>query len=349
MSQSKTDDDLFGDLFDDPADAAENGSTATAVAEPPPAVTAKRPAAAATANEILDSGDDSPAGEAKSVPSNYLFFDVETIPDYSRESLFDLPPVPQPAVYAGENEGPAPSELVSGTEDDFKAAITKAQSGGKLLPRKILEAAIQFEMKRDKPKPRKGVLSALEGMIAAIDGEQSSIAAAVESRKKKMSVTPEMCQIVSIAWCFGDGPVESMQYSPDEKNLFLAEGVLLRKFWQLAKSARVVCGFNSNGFDLPVVFFRSAMLNITPLRKIDLTPWKGDTCDLMALRWPKAGAMQLKLWASLFGVKVPAGDTDGSQVEEMWRTDRKKLAEYNASDVEVTREIYRRGRGLFWI
>lgn len=293
--------------------------------------------------------DESPQPiEFKSIPASYLFFDIETIPDYSRESLYDLPAAPQLAVYSAENDGPTPSELIRGGIEDVKAAVAKAQSGGKLLPRVILEGCVKMEQAAEK-KTRKGVVDLFAGMIAAIDGEAARIEAGNVDRRKKMATSPEMLQIVSMAWCLGDGKIESITYEPSQTNLMLSEGVILRRFWQLAANAKAICGFNSNGFDLPAIFFRSMMLGIQPSRKIDLTPWKGETRDLMALRWPKGGAMKLKLWSSLMGIEVPAGDTDGSQVEELWRKDRKKLQEYNQSDVHLTREIFKRGRGLFWV
>lgn len=326
---------LFGDLFDD------GPATATAVAEP-------------DQNELTNGtngeSDDRQAverPEPKSVPSNYLFFDLETVPDYSRESLFDLPPVPSPAVYATENEGPTPSELIKETVEECKAVVTKANSGPKRLPRIILDGAISVEKKR--PKPRKGVIDLFEDLIAVIDGEQEIIKAAVDARRKKMSLSPEMCRIVSLGTARGSDVSEVEFVTPDDKKWHLTEAKMLKKFWMLASNAKVIGGFNSNGFDLPVILMRSLILGVAPSRKIDLTPWKGETCDLMALRWPKGGAIGLKAWAKMLAIPFEGGDIDGSQIEELWRSGKmNELTNYNHADVRLTREIYRRGRGMFW-
>jgi hypothetical protein len=68
----------------------------------------------------------------------------------------------------------------------------------------------------------------------------------------------------------------------------------------------------------------------------------------MAGRWPKGGQKGLKSIAKILGFPIPAGDVDGSQVEELFNTDPAKLADYNRSDVSITREIYLMYRGLFW-
>lgn len=326
--------DLFGTLFDDG-----------------PAVSTMEQDKS-TDEEMADFLGDTPGviehPEPKSVPPGYLFFDLECVPDYGRESLFDLPPVPQPVVYAGENDGPAPSELIKETVDEVKAAIAKAQANGKKLPRVILDAAVSVEQKR--PKPRKGVIELFSDMISAIDNESATIEAAKADRRKKMSVSPEMCRIVSLATARGSDPVEADCVDPTDKKWHMKEAELLKKFWGLAGQAKVIGGFNSNGYDLPVIFMRSMLLGVAPSRKIDLTPWKGETCDLMALRWPRGPAIGLKAWATMMGVPIEAGDVDGSMVEEMWRSGKlDKLKEYNRSDVSLVREIYRRGRGMWWV
>lgn len=285
-----------------------------------------------------------------SCPANVLFFDLETIPDYGREQLFGLPPVPQPAMYAAESECPMPTELIRGTEDDVKAAISKAQSNGKMLPKSILEAALSAESKSEKPKPRKGVMSILADMIKAIDGEASAIEQAANNRRKEMSVTPEFCRIVSFGWAMGDDIPQSSTFrngnGTEDHDTY--EKSVLKKFWEQAKRAKLIVGFNHVGFDLPVIYVRSALLGIEPTRTIDLKPWGGEVCDIMSGRWPRGGQKKLKDLARIVGFPVPAGDVDGSQVEELLKTDPMKLADYNRSDVSITREIFLMYRGLFW-
>jgi len=277
-----------------------------------------------------------------------LYFDLETVPDYSRESLFELPPIPSPAVYAAENDGPTPSELIKETVEEVKSVVAKCNGGEKKLPRVILEAAILVEKKR--PKPRKGVIDIFADLIAAIDNEATNIQAAKDANRKTMSVTPEMCRICSLGWAMGDEPPMASVFGEKNgtKDHDTYERAVLKKFWELAKRAKLIVGYNHLGFDLPVIYVRSALLGVTPTRQIDLKPWGGEVCDVMAVRWPKGRSKEMKDFARILGVPIPAGDVDGSQVEELLKADPFKVGEYNRSDISITRELHLMLKGLFW-
>lgn len=330
---------------------------------------------------VLDAGDDV-AGDVKptttaattspgkpvrrrAIPqAGTLYFDLETIPDYSRESLFDLPAVPEvatfaPAIYSEEKDGPAPSELIRGTEEDFKTAIAKAQGGGKMLPKIILQAALAAESKSEKPKPRKGVMAALGDMIKAIDNEAATIEAAkaanlaaietaIAARRKTMAVTPEMNRIVALGWKWSNDRGEAMVLRPGEDHDTF-ERRALEKFWELVKRAKLVVGFNILHFDLPTAFIRSAMLGVEPSKMFDMKPWGTDVCDIMKKRWPSGPAMKLKEFVKRLGFVVPAGDMDGGQVEELVKAGKwEQVRDYVLSDVAITCEVHLFGRGLFW-
>ena len=59
--------------------------------------------------------------------------------------------------------------------------------------------------------------------------------------------------------------------------------------------------------------------------------------------WPR----NLKI--PFIGVPVPAGDTDGSDVERMLAEDPAAVHRYVQSDVEVTRALHRKWSGVFCI
>lgn len=320
--------DLFGSLFDDEVSAVDVEDEPKSNGTLPRADKASeddRPAAAAV--------------EPKSVPAGYLFFDLECVPDYSRESLFDLPAIAEAGPRTPAKDMLAVDQLRTASLEEIKQVVRSKRPDEEYL------ASLEATEKADK-KPRKGLFD----LIEEIRGESATIQAAKDERRKKMAVSPEMCRIVSMATARGNDPVEAVCVDPKDKKWWIAEAKILQKFWQLAGQAKVIGGFNSNGYDLPVIFMRSLILGVAPTRKIDLTPWKGETCDLMALRWPRGGAMGLKVWATLMGVPIPAGDVDGSMVEAMWLAgELEKLKEYNRSDVTLVREIYRRGRGMWWV
>lgn len=309
------------------------------VAAPPEPAVAVQAAAPVVATKT-------PATRNTSSSKLPLYIDIETIPDESREALFDLPAAPQPAEYLAENDCPAPSKLVEGTEEQIKSTVAKAQSNGKMLPRVILQSALEFEAKREKGS-RKGVASLFSDAIKVIDNESVTIQSSIDSRRKTMSLTPEMCRIVSLGWAVGNEVPECLvvgQPKADGSGMN-SEQDLLRKFWELAGRGGPVIGFNLLGFDLPVIFIRSILLDIAASKKFDMKPWGTDVVDLMLARFPKSQAKPLKTLCTLMGIEVPADGVEGSQVAEMFAKDPAKLAEYNRSDIVVTRQLHRKYKG----
>jgi hypothetical protein len=103
-----------------------------------------------------------------------------------------------------------------------------------------------------------------------------------------------------------------------------------------------------------VLFARSAILGVPSSRSFDLKPWGRDVVDLFAIRFPKGpGAAgggrpaKLKELARVYGVEVPAGDTDGGDVERLLRESPHLLRQYVESDVAVTRDLHRKWAGYF--
>lgn len=329
------DDDLFSDVLVQPKKQAP----------PQPAREQKKAEPRGLAGAAAETRTGTQVVETKTNSSRRspVYIDIETIPDESRADLFGLDPLPTPAEYLSENDSAAPSELLRGTIDDVKAAVTKANGGGKILPRKILQACVDAERKAQ--KPRKGVVDLFGEMIATIDNEAATIAAATEAQRKTMSVTPEMCRVVALGFAVGNDPAEAMVVGVDGKT----EADLLAKFWSLAANfSGPIVGYNVLGFDLPTLFVRSILLGVDPLRKLDLRPWGNDVCDLMQARFPKSGAKKLKDLARLMGIEVPAGDVDGSHVYQLFTAGKlKEIGEYVRSDIIISRELHKRYRGTF--
>lgn len=272
------------------------------------------------------------------VPAGLFCFDLETIPDYSREHLFDLLPLPELGPRTEVKKMMSVDELLSGSLPAIKEVLKSRRPVDEYL-------VLMQNAERESKKPRAGLFEAVDEVI----NEGKAVESAIEARRKKMATSPEMCRIVSAAWSVGDGAVSVDNHSDDDPiALDFFEKNLLEKFWQAIKTAKIIVGFNHIAFDLPVIYVRSALLGVEPTRRIDLKPWGGEVVDLMAARWPRGNAMKLKDLAKSLGLEIPAGDVDGSQVEELYQTDPAKLAEYNRSDVEITREIFLMYRGFFW-
>jgi predicted PolB exonuclease-like 3'-5' exonuclease len=313
--------------------------SAAAVADPPPPAitTAEPPKPAVTPEEKPQPI----AGTKKR--SSPLYIDIETIPDESRAHLFGLEPLPTPAEYLAENDSTPPSELLRGTIDEVKSAIARSQASGKKLPRVVVAACIVSE--KNAAKPRKGVIDLFSDMLASIDGEADAIVAATENQRKTMSVTPEFCRVVSLGYAIGSEKPTSLTVG----NSGITELDLLKRFWELVASTKgPIVGYNVAGFDLPVLFVRSALLGVDATRKIDLTPWKGDVCDLMQARFPRGGSRRLKDLARLMGIEVPAEGVDGSQVYGLYAAGKlDEIAAYVQSDVDVSRSLHRLYGGFF--
>lgn len=270
-----------------------------------------------------------------------LVVDIETIPDYARIDSFGFDPLPTYA-HADYEQQPClvrAEDLIRHNIDDIGRILAEYQPCEQYLT--MLKA---FE--DGSGKPRKGVLDAIEkcrkAMLAPVEAEAE--------RRKKMSTTPEFCRIVCIGVGLADSsyPVATVGVDTNCQSVNeITEQSLLEWFWAHAKQHQPLVGFNLIGFDLPAILVRSMLLDVAPRRVIDLKPWNGDVVDLMLVRWPKGGQMKLKALAPLMDIDVPAGDCDGSQVEELWRDDPKKLAEYCRSDVQITHALYRKYRGYF--
>lgn len=259
-----------------------------------------------------------------------LYFDIETVPDFERVDVF---PVEEPE--------PLPEEL-------------PVYDHGRFLDRTVPPIVNQIHELNpsvgDMEKlanaerngaNRKGVLAALEKQLK----RHEDYANAVKQYHKTLSVTPEYCRIVAIGWAVNGSAVKSVLVSDGDP-----EAGLLAGFWRIIQSNNLrLCGYNVAGFDLPTIFARSAILGVQPSRKLDLRPWGNDVLDLMKQRFPTGRAMKLKDMARLYGIDVPAEDTDGSQVMDLWENDPEKLGEYVRSDVAITRDLHQTLQGYFWL
>lgn len=341
-------------------DLLGESATGAAVAEMPgpvkPTVTAEPQRDSATASAQAQASK--PARSTRK--SQCLFFDLETVPDLSRIDLYDLPPIPEPAVYMADDEGPTQSELMNpsrldmnkaATVEDIKAglaaAVTKAD--GKKINRTIVEACIDIEKKT--AKPRKTVLELFGDMLAAIDGESQAIAAAIVARNKAMSVCPEMCKIVAMGWAIGEDPIQSLVVGMNHADGSgpVTETDILVKFWSLVGHAGPVCGYNVLNFDLPTVFVRSAFNDVKPRKKFDLKPWGGDVLDLMATRFPKSSAKSLDWMTRVNEIVSEVPDVDGSKVLALYEAgELTKIGEYVRDDVMIERAFWRKYLGFFW-
>lgn len=271
--------------------------------------------------------------QSPSVLRGVLFFDLETVPDYDRQHLFELDEIPAAAVRMLPQGCPPVDELLKGTLDDFKQIVSKLNPVDDVLD------AIDAAEKQSK-KPRKGVFD----LTAELRKQDEAREKLLAEQRKKMAVTPEFNRIVAMGWSLNG---ERGEVIVDGKTV--TEQDLLIKFWEVSKSARVVSGYNVLNFDLPVIFVRSILLDVSPSRTFDTKPWSGDVVDLMVKRFPRTGSMRLKLLCRTMGIEVPAGDVEGSQVEDLFKAGKlDEIAAYVRSDVAIVEKLFVMYRGFFF-
>ncbi|HWA98585.1 MAG TPA: ribonuclease H-like domain-containing protein [Pirellulales bacterium] len=268
-----------------------------------------------------------------------LYFDIETVPDVEREHLFGLDPVPPVPAESDLSACPDVAQVAAGTANDIKAALRKI-----VAPSAWLDKLAETERSG---KDRSGVH---ELIAAAREVRQRAIEAQAD-RIKLLSTTPEFCKIAAIGWAVGNEVPCSLVLGEGD----ITERDLLEAFWERAGDGGQLVCFNGLGFDLPVIFVRSAILGVPSSRSLDMKPWGRDVLDVYFGRFGSRGSSgkdrpaRLKDLARLYGIDVPAEGVDGSQVHELMQTDPAKVGEYVRSDVEVLRSLHRKLSGYFWV
>lgn len=286
---------------------------------------AVKPEGGASAS-VSTNGSSEPRASSAAATAGELYFDIETVPDYSRLELFGLEPLPEPAPITSREQCPPCADLLAESISNLKASLARLNPADEYL---------DFLAEAEKTgKGRAGVMEAIGDAKKA----KNAHADAIEKRRKLLSVTPEYCRVACLGWAVrGEEPQAMLAVDPAD------ERALLEKFWELIRERKPIVGYNVAAFDLPVIYVRSIILRVPSSRIIDPTPWKSDVLDLMTTRFGRMPAMKLKSLAMLYGIHVPAGDVDGSQVEELLSTEPEKVVEYCKSDVAITREL----RSLF--
>lgn len=302
-----------------------------------------------TAADAVSDSDASPKAEKKpegkkgeeDAMRGILFFDLETVPDDERMHLFDLPPLrPIPAT-ASAGDCPNGADLLKKTVKEIEDELEKL-----VPPADYLDSLVTLEKGG---KARDGIFKAITSARKLRD----DIVKEHADRLLLLSTTPEYCKICSMAAVIGGKePVRCSPVGSRNSTGVVTEKALLQLFWDMLATARVVAGYHISGFDLPVIFFRSALLGVKPSRIIDTSPWKNDVLDLYQKRFPKGSpnnAGKLKQQAKLLGIEVPAGDVNGSCVYDLFKAKKyEEIAAYNTSDVAILRDYYLKFRGMYW-
>lgn len=312
----------------------------TGVLDAPAQAPAQTAAAAAPTQERKPRGRAAASGTKG---RQFLYFDLETVPDESRMDAFGLEPIAPPAPRKPIDQCPPIEAALGWTLEGLKKALYDVNPCDEWLDQ--FEAA--ENAKAGKEKPRKGALDA----VTEVREQSVKHEAAIAERQKLLSVTPEFNKIVAAGWCLGGDLTQAMVVgAPLEtsETTKVSEIDVVDRLWSLIESSGPIVGFNVLHFDLPTLFVRSALLGVKPPRRLDLRSWGDDVVDLMAVRYPKGPGRKLKELAMCYGFAVPAGDFDGSQVYAAWKAGEfSQIAAYVRSDVEISRKLHSLYRGFF--
>ncbi len=286
---------------------------------------------------------DPPIAAARAMPrslsmttgkNEFLYLDIETVPDWSRVDDFNLPPVVAPVPETPAEEMVDAAEVLSGGVAAIKQCIAASNPHEDWLT----EASM---IEAQSAKPRKGVQDA----IAAGRRAKRETGKAESDRIKLLSTTPEYCRIVAAAG------------ATSRTNWFVSaskdEPSLLNKIWKAIGNAKQVVTYNGISFDLPVILYRSAIHKIDPPCFIDLRKYGNrQVLDLYQLlfasRNPPKGTGGLKAQCKLAGITVDS-DCDGSKVNELFEQGEfAELKRYVLSDVTATQDLHKFYRGYYW-
>jgi hypothetical protein len=251
---------------------------------------------------------------------SYLIIDIETIPDESRSQHWGLPKL---------EELPPVDSLLKSTVDSLKKWLTQYAA---ILPADYLINLENAEMATSKPR-----LTLLDAITEAREAPTKTIS--------EMSFDPDALRIIAVGYAVGDEePVILTGYTCSEVEM-------LQHIWAAMALHKPWVGYNNFTFDIPAIAARSAMLGVTPTIKID---WRrfgnSQIADLMQAL--SIGGMRhwkgLKKVAPLWGIEIPCPEIDGSNVFSLYQAnDWETITRYLASDIEVTRALYRKVQGYF--
>lgn len=274
---------------------------------------------------------------AHEVSLSCFYFDIETIPDFSREDQFGLPQIPEIMPRYSYDKLEPPESVANGAIALVAAFLNEWNPDDKWIQ--------QLEGCERRGKDRAGVYDAIKSWRSSY----SKLSGAKDERMKLLSTTPEFCKIIGLGWAVGDNEICSMVDGTDEDT----ERDILKTFWDFVAVHSPLVGFNIIGFDLPVIFWRTAFHGIQAPVYIDRAPFGKQCIDLMLQRFGNRipGGLQpsrLKDIAKHAGIDPPAKDTSGGDVLRLYQENKNEIHRYVQSDIFVTRAYHQKFRGLFF-
>lgn len=166
-----------------------------------------------------------------------------------------------------------------------------------------------------------------------------------EGQIKKMSVSPFMCQIVSIqAWSSEDGYIDARSDNETDMIAFIEKAIF---------DHDLIIGHNVIGFDLPVIQARAmitghkdhgGICKLNQTKRYSSHPFY-DTMQELA-GWDTSKWKGLDWWCKRLG--IDGKSNHGSEVHGMYLDGKMEaIHEYCREDVRATKELYDRIKGYY--
>lgn len=175
------------------------------------------------------------------------------------------------------------------------------------------------------------------------------IAAAIATRRQELIDHAPLDSDLGKIACIGYAVGLTGDIVTDVVNKKNTEKVVLERFWMnYALTHGRSAGYNILSFDLPFIMKRSFDLHVRPSIIPNLAKYRSDpTTDLFMLLcgWNYVNGHKFKFVCARYGIPLLAVGVDGSMVKDMGE---KELREYSFSDVNATRELYKRMRGFYF-
>ena len=275
--------------------------------------------------------------------SRLMFFDIETLPDFSRKNLFGIPEIPD---ILPLDRCPNPNEFVMGETGSKPIPLVEHDLDGLMQGREIpnsmwFDLCIQAE--NGLGKARAGIVKLLESYRKKVNDRIS----ACEDATRSCALDKDKCRVLCTGVAIGDSPAKVNYADLTGINADEEEKRVLTEWWEAAAQSTQFCGYNIHGFDLPIIFTRSAYLGVQPTRRINMSKYSGDVLDMLVLMGDK-GKLKHVLEYNRIGEEYDG--MDGGKVLDMWRAGlHEEIAEYQRKDVDNERELFKHFSGYFWM
>jgi len=273
--------------------------------------------------------------------SRVLFLDIETLPDFDRLYLFDLPN--KPSDRAELTDCPISQHFVLGPEGNKPADVMVAEldemfTTGKVPPDDWFAFCIDAE--ESLGRGRVGVKKLLEKYRKRAE----SLDVSHDSALRKLALGVDTCCVLSMAYAMGGDDVKVLYADPQADG---HEEHLLKVFWNIAEEATHFFAYNGHTFDLPILLTRSAFLKVPPTRMINMNKYAGNIIDPLILR-PVIGQKNCVDFNQIEERDDEA--MHGGKVYDYYLAGKhSEIKRYNICDVKTMRALFMHFSGYFWM